>query len=160
MGIRTVGLRLAAVAALFVSSGPATAAEAAAPAACSGTVVITPTSVSSTSSGPVTIVNIGYTGFHTVCLSNGLVVTASLSGQLVETIRSSGVTNYRFAEVASYGGGSLAYRGDASLTAGGWQSAVRTVGQGTGPLAGIVGQGRFWPTSATTFDDVIYYTYH
>lgn len=159
--------RLAAKLALAVGSGvlavavSLTPAAAAAPVACPGTVRITPTAVSVSSAGPVTRLQIAYVGTHTICLADGSLVPASLSGVLIETIGVSGnPIHFRFAELASYGGGAISYRGDAVLTSIGWQSAVRTVGFGTGPLAGIEGQGRFTPTSQTTFDDVIYYTYH
>ena len=40
-----------------------------------------------------------------------------------------------------------------------WQSHVMTVGDGTGPLAGIHGQGTFVFTGPASLADVIYYVY-
>ena len=138
-----------------------TPVSAATPLACAGTVSLTPTSVSVRAAGPISVESISYTGEHGICLADGTTVIATLAGRLTETIGANGiVTLFRFDELASYDGGTLGYQGDASLTTAGWHSAVRTVGSGTGPLAGIEGRGTFAPTSPTTFSDVISYTYH
>ena len=135
--------------------------SAATPVACAGTVSLTPTSVSVRAAGPTIVESINYTGEHGICLADGRTVTATLVGSLSETIGSNGIVIlFHFDELAAYDGGTLGYRGDASLTTAGWQSAVRTVGWGTGPLAGIEGRGTFAPTGPTTFTDVISYTYH
>ena len=56
-------------------------------------------------------------------------------------------------------GGTLGYRGQGILTGDNWQSHVTTVGDGTGPLAGIHGQGTFVFTGPASLTDVIYHVY-
>jgi len=140
--------------------GAPTGALGAAPVACEGTVELTGTSnLEVRVAGPQVFVEFDFIGLHDICLADGSVVTGSVSGHLVQRTSISGDMNLSFDEVLSYGGGTLGYRGEASLTGGKWRSNVQTVGAGSGPLAGIHGQGEFWSTGATSLADVIFYVY-
>jgi hypothetical protein len=86
-------------------------------------------------------------------------VTGIVAGHLVQRISVNGDFSLTFDEVLSYNGGTLGFRGEGSLTGDNWQSNVMTVGFGTGPLAGIHGQGTFVFTGPTSLTDVIYYVY-
>jgi len=94
-----------------------------------------------------------------ICLADGSVVTGIVAGHLVQRTSANGDFSLTFNEVLSYNGGMLGYRGQGILTGGNWQSHVVTVGNGTGPLAGIHGQGTFVFTGPTSLTDVIYYVY-
>jgi hypothetical protein len=100
-----------------------------------------------------------FTGLHDICLADGSVVTGIVEGHLVQRISANGDFSLTFDEVLSYNGGTLGYRGEGSLTGDNWQSNVMTVGLGTGPLAGIHGQGTFVFTGPASLTDVIYYVY-
>src|SRR4029453_7237193 len=100
-----------------------------------------------------------FTGLHDICLADGSVVTGIVEGHLVQRISANGDFSLTFDEVLSYNGGTLGYRGEGSLTGGNWQSNVMTVGLGTGPLAGIHGQGAVVFTGPASLTDVIYYVY-
>jgi hypothetical protein len=148
---------LAAAAAAVVAIAPA---DAAAPVACAGTIQLTGVSnVEVRAAGPATFTSFDFTGLHDICLADGSVVTGTVAGHLVQRQAADGDVTLRFDEVLSYGGGTLAYRGSASLSGENWQSHVATVGAGTGVLAGIHGQGSFFPTGPTSFADVIHYVY-
>ena len=86
-------------------------------------------------------------------------MTGIVEGHLVQRTSANGDFSLTFDEVLSYNGGTLGYRGEGSLTGDNWQSHVTTVGAGTGPLAGIHGQGTFVFTDPTSLTDVIYYVY-
>jgi hypothetical protein len=108
----------------------AAAATGTAPEPCSGTVLLTGMSnFQVRQADSQTFVEFDFVGLHDICLAD------------------------------HYGGGTLGYRGEASLTGGNWRSQVMTVGAGTGSLAGIRGQGTFWFTGPTSLADVIYYVY-
>jgi len=132
----------------------------AAPERCDGTVQLTSQSnFQERHAGRQTFVQFDFTGLHDICLADGSVVTGIVEGHMSQRISANGDLGLRFDEVLSYGGGTLGYRGEASLTGGNWQSHVVTVGNGTGPLAGIHGQGTFVFTGPTSLADVIYYVY-
>ena len=132
----------------------------AAPEPCEGTVELTSQSnVQVRQAGSQTFVEFDFTGLHTICLGDGSVVTATIEGHLVQRTSANGDFSLTFDEVLSYNGGTLGYRGEGSLTRGNWHSNVMTVGLGTGPLAGIHGQGTFVFTGLTSLADTIYYVY-
>jgi opacity protein-like surface antigen len=136
------------------------AAAAAAPVPCSGTVQLTAISnLHVSTAGPQTFVEFDFTGLHDICLADGSLVTATVAGHLTQRQSSDGDPSIRFDETASYAGGTLGYRGEASLANGSWQSHVQTVGEGTGVLGGIHGQGSFWFTGPTSLADQISYVY-
>jgi len=138
----------------------AVTATGAAPEPCEGTVQLTSQSnFQVREAGRQTFVEFDFTGLHDICLADGSVVTGIVEGHLVQRTSENGDLGLRFDEVLSYGGGTLGYRGEASLTRGNWQSHVVTVGAGTGPLNGIHGQGTFWFTGPASFADLIYYVY-
>jgi opacity protein-like surface antigen len=146
-----------AAAAAVVAAGPA---DAAAPVACAGTVNLTGTSnFEVRAAGLETFVSFDFTGTHDLCLADGSLVIGTVQGHLLQRLAPDGDLTLRFDEVLSYGGGTLGYRGEASLSGPNWQSHVQTVGAGTGVLAGISGQGSFFPTGPTSFADVIDYVY-
>jgi hypothetical protein len=130
------------------------------PQPCSGTVLLTSMSNFQVRQvGSQTFVDFDFTGLHDICLADHSEVTGAIAGHLVQRTSTNGDLNLHFDEVLSYGGGTLGYSGDASLTGSNWQSHVVTVGAGTGPLAGIHGQGTFSFTGPTSLADVIYYVY-
>jgi hypothetical protein len=132
----------------------------AAPEPCYGTVQFTSQSnFQVRQAGSQTFVQFDFTGLHDICLADGSEVTGTVAGHLVQRTSDNGDLTLRFDEVLSYGGGTLGYRGEASLTRGNWHSQVMTVGEGTGPLAGIHGQGMFVFTGPASLTDVIYYVY-
>ena len=118
-----------------------------------------PIELSSAASRRQTFVEFDFTGLHDICLADGSVVTGIVAGHLVQRTSANGDFSLTFDEVLSYNGGTLGYRGEGSLTGGNWQSNVMTVGLGTGPLAGIHGQGTFVFTGPASLADVIYYVY-
>ena len=155
---KNTGLLLACLAAVFISAPNLT--TGAAPERCDGTVQLTSQSnFQVRQAGRQTFVQFDFTGLHDICLADHSVVTGIVEGHMVQRISDNGDLGLRFDEVLSYGGGTLGYRGEASLTRGNWQSHVVTVGAGTGPLAGIHGQGTFVFTGPTSLADVIYYVY-
>ncbi len=130
------------------------------PEPCEGTVELTSqTNFEERHVGSQTFVRFDFTGLHTICLADGSVVTGIIEGHLVQRTSANGDFSLTFDEVLSYNGGTLGYRGGGSLTGDKWQSHVATVGEGTGPLAGIQGHGTFVFTGPTTLTDVIYYVY-
>ena len=132
----------------------------AAPERCDGTVQLTSQSnFQVRQAGTQTFVQFDFTGLHDICLADHSVVTGIVEGHLVQRISANGDFSLTFDEVLSYNGGTLGYRGEGSLTGGNWQSNVMTVGLGTGPLAGIHGQGTFVFTGPASLADVIYYVY-
>ena len=132
----------------------------AAPERCDGTVQLTSQSnFQVRQAGRQTFVEFDFTGLHDICLADRSVVTGIVEGHLVQRTSANGDFSLTFDEVLSYNGGTLGYRGEGSLTRGNWQSNVMTVGLGTGPLAGIHGQGTFVFTGPASLADVIYYVY-
>ena len=130
------------------------------PEPCEGTVELTSQSnVEVRQAGSQTFVEFDFTGLHTICLADGSVVTAIIEGHLVQRTSANDDFSLTFDEVLSYNGGTLGFRGNGSLTGDNWQSHVASVGKGTGPLAGIHGQGTFVFTGPTSLTDVIYYVY-
>jgi hypothetical protein len=153
-----IPLLLACFAAVFVSAP--NLASGAAPERCDGTVQLTSQSnFQMRQAGRQTFVQFDFTGLHDICLADGSVVTGIVEGHLVQRTSANGDFSLTFDEVLSYNGGTLGYRGEGSLTGGNWQSNVMTVGLGTGPLAGIHGQGTFVFTGPASLADVIYYVY-
>jgi len=135
-------------------------ATASNPEPCSGTILLTGTSNFQVRQvGSQTFVEFDFTGLHDICLADHSEVTGTTAGHLVQRTSANGDLDLHFDETLSYGGGTLGYRGDASLSGGNWQSQVTTIGDGTGPLGGIHGQGTFWFTGPTSLEDVIYYVY-
>jgi hypothetical protein len=151
------GLLTSIIAGMLVAVG---AAVSSAPIPCAGTVQLTGTSnLEVRVADSHTFVEFDFTGLHDICLADSSVVTGEIAGHLMQRTSADGDLSLRFDEILSYGGGTLGYRGEASLADGKWQSHVRTVGRGTGPLAGIHGQGTFWFTGPTSLADVISYVY-
>jgi hypothetical protein len=150
---------LALVAALGLALGVAVPASAA-PAPCYGTVVIqSVVNYEVRTADGTTFTSFDFTGTHELCLSDGTLVEGTIAGHLDQALTSGGVLTLHFAETLTYGSGTLDFVGDAIANGDVWRGSVRSVGAGTGDLAGISGQGRFWPTSATSFGDVINYVY-
>ena len=130
------------------------------PEPCEGTVELTSQSnFQERHAGSQTFVEFDFIGLHTICLADGSVVTGIIEGHLVQRTSANGDFSLTFDEVLSYNGGTLGFRGNGSLTGDNWQSHVASVGKGTGPLAGIHGQGTFVFTGPTSLTDVIYYVY-
>jgi hypothetical protein len=155
---KNTGLLAACLAAVFISAP--NLASGAAPEPCEGTVQFTSQSnFQVRQAGTQTFVQFDFTGLHDICLADHSVVTGIVEGHLVQRISANGDFSLTFDEVLSYNGGTLGYRGEGGLTGGNWQSNVMTVGLGTGPLAGIHGQGTFVFTGLTSLADVIYYVY-
>jgi hypothetical protein len=151
---------LFAVAGLVTAALVPGAAQATAPVACAGTVQLTGTSNTQVRvAAGNTFVEFDFTGLHDICLADGSRVTGTLTGHLVQRTSADGDLSIRFDEILAYGGGTLGFRGEASLTDGAWQSHVQSVGAGTGPLAGMHGQGSFWFTGPTSLADLIHYVY-
>ena len=155
---KNTGLLVACLAAVFISAP--NLASGAAPERCDGTVQLTGQSnFQVRQAGTQTFVEFDATGLHDICLADHSVVTGIVEGHFVQRISANGDFSLTFDEVLSYNGGTLGYRGEGSLTRGNWQSNVMTVGLGTGPLAGIHGQGTFVFTGPASLSDIIYYVY-
>jgi hypothetical protein len=153
---RLLSLVLAPVLALAMAIPVA----AAGPVTCHGVAILTSTSnVEVRFADGVTFLEFDFAGDHTICLADGTVDMATIEGRLSQRTGPDGTVNIRFVETLTYNGGTLEFRGEAVGNGNVWRSAVRTVGPGTGSLAGIHGQGTFWPTSATSFADSIAYVY-
>jgi hypothetical protein len=118
-----------------------------------------PIELSSAASRHANVRPFDFTGLHDICLADHSVVIGIVEGHLVQRISANGDFSLTFDEVLSYNGGTLGYRGEGGLTGDNWQSNVMTVGLGTGPLAGIHGQGTFVFTGPASLADVIYYVY-
>jgi len=159
-GMRLIAKTLAFGAACVLVLAVSGVAGAAAPVPCSGTVQLTSTSNTTVRQADgQTVVEFDFTGLHTLCLADGSVVTGTVVGHLVQRTSTDGDMTLRFAETLFYAGGTLGYSGEASLAGGNWQSHVQTVGAGTGPLAGIQGQGSFSFTGPASLVDEISYVY-
>jgi hypothetical protein len=155
---KNTGLLVACLAAVCISVP--NLASGAAPEPCNGTVQLTSQSnFQVRQAGTQTFVEFDFTGLHDICLADHSVVTGIVEGHLVQRISANGDFSLTFDEVLSYNGGTLGYRGEGGLTGANWQSNVMTVGLGTGPLAGIHGQGTFVFTGPASLADVIYYVY-
>ena len=151
---------LFAVAGLVAAALVPGAALASSPVPCAGNVQLTGTSNTQVrAAGGNTFVEFDFTGLHDICLADGSRVTGTLAGHLVQRTSADGDLSIQFEETLAYGGGTLGFRGEASLADGAWQSHVQSVGAGTGPLAGMHGQGSFWFTGPTSLADVILYVY-
>lgn len=149
-----------AAATAVAASMVAPAAHAAAPITCNGVGAFTSIAdVQIRQAGPQTFESFDYTGTHELCLADGSHVTGAIAGHLDERVAPDGDLSLHFSETLSYGGGTLRYSGEASLTGGRWEGHVQTVGEGTGALAGITGHGTFAPTGPVTFTDSIDYVY-
>jgi len=135
---------------------------AAAPTSCAGAGIVFPVSTPEIHvADGTTFVEFDFAGEHPVCLADGARVQATVSGHLWEKIHADGSGSLRFIETLSWGGGELDYSGNATFNASAWKGHVRTVGNGTGPLTGINGQGTFSPIDPLTgtFTDEIFYVY-
>jgi hypothetical protein len=147
-----------ATAALMFLDGQASAG---APTACAGSVDISNVwNQSVQTAGRETIVSFDFAGTHDICLADGSRVIGNVVGHLVERLAPDGSLNLRFDEVLSFDDGTLGFRGEGALHDGNWRSEVQTVGTGSGVLGGIQGQGSFYPSGPSGFDDVIEYVYH
>jgi hypothetical protein len=144
----------------FIVMALAVTATAWNPEPCSGTILLTGMSnfqVRQVDSQ--TFVEFDFTGLHDICLADHSEVTGTTAGHLVQRTSANDDIDLHFNEILSYGGGTLGYRGEASLTGDNWQSQVVTTGGGSGPLSGIHGQGTFWFTGPTSLQDLINYVY-
>lgn len=144
---------------LIAWAAPAAAAQ---PASCVGSGQVWPIEVPAVRvADGITFVEFDFAGVHPICLADGTQVDAApVSGHLWQRINADGSIFLRFEETLSYGGGEMHYRGNATFNAAGWNSAVRTVGVSSGPLAGIHGQGTFSPIAPDgSFSDEVFYTY-
>ena len=130
---------------------------------CAGTVVVITNAATITvrSAGPQQFLEFDFTGTHPLCLRGGSQVTATIAGHFVQRTSPDGDLSIRFEETMSYDGGSLDFRGEATLSGANWQSHVQSVGQGTGPMSGLSAQGSFFPTAnPSVLTDVLFYVYH
>ena len=157
--VRRISVFVTAAVIASAMAGPATGA----PAACSGAGWVAPdaATIQVRVADGVTFISFAFFGEHPLCLNDGSDVVASAEGRLWQRVGADGSVNLRFVETLSFGGGTLRYRGNATLNAAGWHSHVRTVGSGTGILSGIHGQGVFSPIDPVTgaFTDEIFYVY-
>lgn len=165
VGAVTIGL-LATQVAPARASGP--------PVSCSGSGSFGPSSTPVVRmAGGETFVTFSFHGTHPYCSAPGGKVDdtpATLSGTLSEHVTAAGQFDLRFNETMTLADGSTdQWRGDATGTVLGsgllsvQTSEVRTVGTGTGQLAGVHGEGSFQITGfggyGFTFSDVISYVY-
>lgn len=135
---------------------------AAAPTSCAGAGIVFPVSLPEVRvAGGTTFVEFDFAGEHPLCLADGTRLQAAASGHLWQQTHADGSGSLRFVETLSWAGGELNYIGNATFNASGWIGHVRTVGSGTGALAGIHGQGTFSPIDPLTgaFTDEIFYVY-
>lgn len=138
-------------------------AAAAKPIACvgAGWVAPDPATITTRTADGVTFIKFEFFGEHSLCLADGTEVSGTVAGKLWQRVGKNGSIKLRFYETLSVDGGTLNYRGNATLNGAGWRSHVRTVGVGTGALAGIHGRGTFSPVDPVTgaFTDEIFYVY-
>ncbi len=155
---RSIGPTIAALLVLSLA-GP----SAAAPEPCVGAGWVAPdlATIQVRIADGITFVEFDFFGEHPLCLADGTEVTGTVSGHLWQRVGPGGTVGLRFSETLFYDGGTLDYRGNASLNGTRWTSHVRTVGPGTGVLEGIHGQGTFSPIDPLTgaFTDEIFYVY-
>jgi hypothetical protein len=154
--------RLVALSAAGLLAISFTGTAAAAPTACGGAGYIYPTSaINSRVASDITFIDFDFAGVHPLCLADGTQVQGVVAGHVWQRLYPDGSLFVRFAERLSLNGASLHYAGNATLNSAGWHSHVRTVGAGTGALAGIHGQGAFSPIDPVTgaFTDEIHYVY-
>jgi len=100
-------------------------ATASSPEPCFGTILLTGMSnfqVRQVDSQ--TFVEFDFTGLHDICLADHSEVTGTTAGHLLQRTSVNGDLDLHFNEILSYGGGTLGYRGEASLRSGNWQSQV------------------------------------
>jgi hypothetical protein len=127
-------------------------AEAETTARCTGqTVLNVITNYQIETRASQTIISFDYSEAHDFCLRDGSKVVATETGSVVERISADGDLHLRAArEVLSYAGSTITFTAEASLTPSGWNSAITSVGKGTGMFEGLNVHGRFFPTSNPT----------
>jgi hypothetical protein len=163
VGAVTIGL-LATQAAPARAGGP--------PVPCSGTGSFGPNSTPVVRTvGGETFVTFSFDGTHPYCSAPGGSVDeyGSLSGTMSEQVTAAGQFDLQFNETMTVPDGSDQWIGNATGTVLGsgllavQTSEVRTVGTGTGQLAGVRGEGSFQITGfggyGFIFSDVISYVY-
>jgi hypothetical protein len=143
-----------AVAMLLALAG---GADAETTANCTGhTVLNVITNYQTATRGGETLVSFDYSEAHDFCLRDGSKVVATETGSVLERISANGDLHLRSArEVLTYAGSSITFTANASLTPSGWNSAITSVGRGTGMFDGLNVHGRFFPTAdpaVFTFD--------
>lgn len=161
--MKTISMLIAAAAGMMAIAAGTAAADGMTKVVCTGTVTLQPdvsTLLVRTADGQ-TFTEFDFTGTHTFCDPAGNQVPGTISGHLIQETRADGDMTLRFYETAAFLGGTLDFRGGASLSGGSWESHVESVGPGTGPLVGVSGHGSFFPTSVPgVFSDELTYLFH
>ena len=126
---------------------------------CVGAATISdPTNLMTRSAGGVTVETWEFTGTHDLCLADGTVVVATLTGQVTQIRRDDGTALLVVRETLSIPAGTLDAHILARTTPTSFEANVRLFG-GTGELAGVTGQGTTIPTGPGSFRSEIVYRY-
>lgn len=126
---------------------------------CVGSATIgEPINLTTRSAGGVTVETWEFIGIHDVCLADGTVVVATVTGQATQIRRDDGSALLVVRETLSIPTGTLDAQVLARTTPTSFKANVRLFG-GTGELAGVTGRGTTMPTGPGSFRSEIVYRY-
>ena len=157
--MRSAHMFKAAVAVAACSLALPTAADAST-ITCVGTTTLgPPASYTSSGGGDALVERLEITGMHDLCLADGTVVSAAITGTLLQvTHPDHGTGHVVVNETLSVMGGTVEANVRARFGPEGFDATVHVYG-GTGTLEGMSGRGTTFPTGEGTFFSQIDYQY-
>lgn len=156
--MRSAHMFKAAVAVAAWSLVVATAADAST-ITCVGTTTLgPPASYTSSGGGGSLVERLEITGVHDLCLADATVVSATITGTLLQVTHPDGTGHVVVNETLSVAGGTLEGDVRAFFSPTGFDATVHVYG-GTGTLEGMSGRGTTVPTGANTFLSEVVYQY-
>ena len=156
--MRIIRLLLTAMVGAVISIAVPPAAQADTRTCVGSATIGEPTNLTTRSAGGTTVETWEFTGTHDLCLADGTVVAATLSGQATQVRRDDASAVLVVRETLSIPTGTLDAHIVARTTSTSFQADVRLFG-GTGELAGVTGQGTTTPTGPGSFRSEIVYRY-
>ena len=148
----------AAVAVAALSLAAPTTADAST-ITCVGTTTLgPPASYTSKERGGDLVEKLEITGVHDLCLADGTVVSATITGTLRQVTHPDGTGHVVVDETLSVAGGTLEANIRADFSPTSFDATVRAYG-GRGTLRGMSGRGTTVPTGPNTFLSEIVYHY-
>ncbi len=128
-------------------------------ATCVGTTTLgPPMNYSSTAVGKMVVAKWDFTGAHDLCLADGTVVRATMTGDLTLTTRDDGTGRVAVRHSLAIPGGTLEGTVHTRFSPTSFDAKVHAFG-GSGVLAGMSGHGTTVMTGPNTFNDTMVYRY-
>lgn len=156
--MRSAHMFKAAVAVAAWSLAVPTAADAST-ITCVGTTTLgPPASYTSSGGGGALVERLEITGVHDLCLADGTVVSAAITGTLLKVTHPDGTGHVVVNETLSVAGGTLEGNVRARFSPTSFDATVHAYG-GTGTLKGMSGRGTTIPTGPNTFLSEVVYQY-